>query len=327
MTSLQSSRVVPAVSACALVILGSLAMIHGALISSGSRVDVLAAAGWVVPFPVAYVLGRPSAAWPSQLGLGVLAAAVGGVAVLGDVPTSVSAGVTYLVTVALPWCLGARHRRRDHRHRRRIESARLSERDALLRHMHDALGHDLAVIALHAGSLEIDEQQPPSVRGTAAQIREYATGATDRLRATLRHHHGDNSTGAAAETFSAAPSVEEMVRQARLTGTPVELHVDPGVVCTKGTLAHSVIREAVTNSHKHAPTDPVDVSVTTVLRRWRIVVTTRSPAPTATSSGLPTLARRVIDEGGSIGFGRDRDTGHSTVDALVPIVSTSAVEP
>lgn len=151
MTGLRSNRVVPAASACALVVLGSLAMIHGvALISSGSRVDVLAAAGWVVPFPVAYILGRLSGAWPSQLGLGVLAAAVGGVAVLGDVPTSASAGVTYLVTIALPWCLGTRHRRRDHRHRRRIESARLSERDVLLHHMHDALGHDLAVISLHS---------------------------------------------------------------------------------------------------------------------------------------------------------------------------------
>lgn len=315
-------QVVAATCAVALVVLGSLAMVHADVISSGPRVEVLSAALWLAPFPVAYVLARVSAGWQSQLALGALAASVGGVAVLGDVASAVTVGATYSITIALPWLLGAHHLHRMQRHRRHIQSARLAERSTLLSDMHDAIGHDLAVIALHAGSLEIDERQPPNVRATGTQIRTFATEATDRLRTTLRHHHPEGGRPVHAGGLWNAPSVDEMVRQARLTGTDVILTVTPSEAADPGELARAIIREAVTNSLKHAPAEPVEISITVDGARTRVVVTTQSSRPPDTKSGLPTLARQVVGEGGFMGYGRHRETGFFNVDALIPTVPT-----
>ncbi|MEK8107283.1 histidine kinase dimerization/phosphoacceptor domain-containing protein [Micromonospora sp. M12] len=65
------------------------------------------------------------------------------------------------------------------------DHARLRERAQIAADMHDALGHELALIALRAGALELAPDTTESSREAAAKLRESAVIATDRLRHTV----------------------------------------------------------------------------------------------------------------------------------------------
>ncbi|WP_182908956.1 histidine kinase [Microbispora sp. H13382] len=107
----------------------------------------------------------------------------------------------------VPWLAGhARHQslaltragweRAGHLERERrmlAEQARLRERAAIARDMHDLLGHDLSLVALRIGALEVAAGLPETHRRAAGEAREAVTAAAERLRdivAVLRDGDG-----------------------------------------------------------------------------------------------------------------------------------------
>ncbi|MFI0446007.1 sensor histidine kinase [Actinomadura sp. 6N118] len=172
------------------------------------------------------------------------------------------------------------------------ERERLRERARIAQDMHDSLGHELALIAVRAGALQVAPDLPERHRGQAAELRASAADATEHLREiigvlreeTAHDIAGRNSVGRpgeqdaadgtpagknAAEAPDGAPirpareSITDLVERARTSGIPVHLTGDAappaGAAPMVALAAHRVVQEALTNAAKHAPGAAVTV--------------------------------------------------------------------
>ena len=200
--------------------------------------------------------------------------------------------------------------------------------------MHDSLGHELALIALRAGAMELAADMTERNREAAAQLRASAVTATDRLRRTvgvLRETGADavGTTGTAYETMDRTPveppdePVEALVDRARDAGMAVEFRRDGerGVLPPLVDRAvHRVVQESLTNAARHAP--GADVLVHVEQTTEAIVVNVRNstaravPGPTGGGSGLAGLRERVRLLGGTLRTGFH--DGEFTVTAWFP---------
>ncbi|WP_254390171.1 sensor histidine kinase, partial [Streptomyces sp. AC550_RSS872] len=141
------------------------------------------------------------------------------------------------------------------------ERARLRERARIAQDMHDSLGHELSLIALRAGALQVAPDLPDHHRGAAADLRAAASDATDRLHriiGVLREEDEPVSLSPPGET------VEQLVARAAESGLPVRWDEavratpEPGGVAER--VLYRVVREALTNAARHAPGASVTVA-------------------------------------------------------------------
>ncbi|WP_052809396.1 sensor histidine kinase [Streptomonospora alba] len=175
------------------------------------------------------------------------------------------------------------------------EQERLRERTRIAEEMHDSLGHELSLMAVRAGAVEVAPGlSEEDFRNAAGELREGATSAIDRLqeiigvldteadgggthgarcaRGTGASAAGGVRAAAAADpadpaypAYPAAPlngGVAELVRRAAGAGMAVEWDGrEPTGPAPVARLAEAVAREALTNAAKHAPGARVAVSV------------------------------------------------------------------
>lgn len=145
------------------------------------------------------------------------------------------------------------------------EVTRQAERERLAREVHDALGHRLSLLSLHAGALEVvTEGGDERVRQSAHVVREGAQRAMDDLRSLLEMLRRPDARDAAAPllTLSDVPSlVDESVAAGMSVVSTVNLEatgtLDPAV---NGS-AYRITQELLTNARRHAPGVPVRVLV------------------------------------------------------------------
>lgn len=218
---------------------------------------------------------------------GVRAAAVvfGGVAALGTArialfgadpaPEWVVLTGTLLFGCVFPWLAGrywrqsrrlteagwSRAARLEGEQRIAEERARLRERARIAQDMHDSLGHELSLIALRAGALQVATDLPDHHRTAAADLRAAASDATDRLHrviGVLREEDEPVSLSPPGET------VEQLVARAAESGLPVRWEEEVRATPEPGGVAERVLyrvaREALTNAARHAPGAAVTVS-------------------------------------------------------------------
>ncbi|MFI2364752.1 sensor histidine kinase [Promicromonospora sp. NPDC019610] len=288
--------------------------------------------------PLAYLHGRyvrtRGAGWPLG-GAAVLAAALASV----DVGAAATGAMLLAVFVVAPWLAGRNRRQQAELARLAAErvarlererelvarSARAEERARIATELHDLVGHDLALIAVRAGALEVSAGLAPADRhadrAAVAGIRVTATEATDRLRGALGALRdgpaGDGSLLPPHETIAA------LVARAASAGLDVRLDGAPdaasGLAGSRaGSLAeqaaHRVVQEALTNAARHAPGAAVTVRVRRDEDAVRVEVTdaggaAAGPGPGAGrdpgqgGSGLLGLAERVRLLGGTFGAG------------------------
>ncbi|MEV4628770.1 histidine kinase [Micromonospora sp. NPDC049523] len=100
------------------------------------------------------------------------------------------------------------------------ERVRMRERARIARDMHDSLGHDLSLIALRAGALELAPGLDDGQRAAAGELRASVAVATDRLREIIGVLREDAGT---APTRPVDESVTELVDRATAAGLAVEL--------------------------------------------------------------------------------------------------------
>ncbi|MEU6623492.1 histidine kinase [Streptomyces litmocidini] len=224
-----------------------------------------------------YLAGRRQEQTRAALWLfGAIAAA--GLALTVVAHASLGQWFTLLLSLALaivaPWLIGRYMRQYDRLVRSGWELAdrmereqaavadreRLRERSRIAGDMHDSLGHDLALIAVRAGALEVDPALGPAQQHAAGELRRAAADATARLRdiiGVLRE--GD----AGAPTTPPGETVEELTARARASGLAVTLATTPvpKLPGMSGLALHRVVQEGLTNAAKHAPGAAVSVTV------------------------------------------------------------------
>jgi signal transduction histidine kinase len=232
--------------------------------------------------------------------------------------------VEFTVSV-LPWWAGRYQRlRAEQRERERgivAEQARLRERARIAQDMHDSLGHELALIALHGGALELAADLTDEQRRTAGELRANAVRATHRLHEIIQVL---GSAGAATDLQPADESIDDLVRRATAAGLRVRLRHDGPVPVWSPMVsqaAHRVVQESLTNAARHAPGALVTVTLARQDTSTRIDVVndavTQPGGGTGTGQGLIGLDERVRLAGGRLVAGARPDGGW-TVTALLP---------
>ncbi|MFI6964507.1 sensor histidine kinase [Streptomyces sp. NPDC050255] len=202
------------------------------------------------------------------------------------------------------------------------DRVRVRERARIAQDMHDQLGHDLTLIAMQAGALEINPALDASARASAGDLRLSSARAVERLGdiiGVLRVDGGQDVAGGARE------NVVSTVDRARNAGMLVELRSNGCDAVSRSMVEETVqrvVQEALTNAAKHAPGAEVLVH----LERWadRTSVTVTNEAPerppgdsSGTGMGLVGLAERVRVLGGSL-ITRGRKDGGFEVTARLP---------
>ncbi|MBX9422825.1 sensor histidine kinase [Streptomyces lateritius] len=291
--------------------------------------------------------------------------------------TSLGQWFTLLLALALavvaPWLIGRYVRqydrlvrsgweladRMEREHAAVADRERLRERSRIAGDMHDSLGHDLALIAIRAGALEVSPDLGPEQQRAAGELRRAAADATARLRDIIGVLRED---GAAAPTSPPGETVEELAARARASGLAVTLAPDPVPTLPgmSGLALHRVVQEGLTNAAKHAPGAAVAVTVTQDTTHVRVRVVSgpgttaagsagagaqapsapdrtpaSAPAPASGSggTGLVGLGERVRLAGGTLGHRATADGGFALTAVLprrppapLPAAPTSARE-
>lgn len=168
-------------------------------------------------------------------------------------------------------------RRRDEQDVLRRERARLS------REMHDVVSHQVSLIAVQAGALQVASADPDARRG-AGVIRSLAVRTLDELRQMVGVLRAE---GAPTPGDKPQPTLDDLPRLVADSGLPADLSTD-----LSGELApplqravYRIVQEGLTNARKHAPGARVRVSVRSTTTALDVVV--RNDAPTAEALPLP----------------------------------------
>ncbi|AUH41559.1 histidine kinase [Streptomyces sp. CMB-StM0423] len=241
---------------------------------------------------LSFLLGRRTDRPRRALAL-FCAIAAGGLVLARAVPDATFGGwatlvLTALFAMVLPWLLGRYARqhaalvstgwelaeRLEREQELTADRTRLRERSRIAGDMHDSLGHELTLIAVRAAALQVSPGLDEPARKEAAELREAAAAATERLREVIGVLREDDE---GAPVHPADDRVEELVRRATASGMEVELVREEGGDRTAAHDAspdedpptplppvadraiHRVVQEALTNAAKHAPGAPVTV--------------------------------------------------------------------
>jgi signal transduction histidine kinase len=287
-------------SALAGAVVGTFALLICASWSAGSRIKrpARALAAYAAGLTLHLVLAVTTAG-DDALGMSLLMTAV-----LGGSP--------FLVLAVVPG-LASRYRAQRHalldalqRHNAQLvreqamvaRQARLLERQRIAQDMHDSLGHQLALIAVHTGALEVDPELNGRQREGVGILREASRSAMRELREAvgiLRDGVEASAPGpedAGRSTDRAAASVDKLVASSRAAGATVELHRSGTERALAPAADHAVYRiaqEGLTNAHKHAPGAPITVAL-----RYEpdslVVEVANGPVPAGAPAGPPAIS-------------------------------------
>lgn len=192
----------------------------------------------------------------------------------------------------LPWLVGRYARQRSElqhagwEHARQlelqqrisVEQARLRERTRIAEDMHDSLGHELSLIALRAGALQVTPGVDERFRDAAGELRANAASSLERLRDIIGVLREDD---APARMEPAQPNIGDLVERARDSGVDVafDRSGDTGRLDDMTDKAlFRVVQESLTNAMKHAPGSRIAVRLAYAVDE--VTVTVRNgPSP------------------------------------------------
>ncbi|MCC3772472.1 histidine kinase [Streptomyces sp. UNOC14_S4] len=146
--------------------------------------------------------------------------------------------------------------------------ARMRERQRIARDMHDSLGHQLALIAVQTGALEVSRGLSDQQREAVGVLREASVTAMRELRAVVGVlRDGTVEDGTAAEEGPASrvvAGIGRLVESAAAAGVRARFDCSgeprpPAPAADHA--AYRVVQEGLTNAYKHAPGAEIAVSL------------------------------------------------------------------
>lgn len=210
-------------------------------------------------------------------------------------------------------------RSREREKRLHAQAVRSAERAKLAREMHDVVSHQVTLIAMQAGALQVATADEES-REAAATIRALSTRTLEELRelvGVLR------SGGDEEETQPGLEDLDPLLGECAVAVTRV-VDVDlPRLPAPVSRAAYRTVQEALTNVRKHAPGARATVRVRQV--DGTLVVEIRNDRPRKLATSLPSgghglvgLRERATLLGGSFDATATPDGGYLVV-ARYPI--------
>ncbi|GLF93711.1 sensor histidine kinase [Streptomyces yaizuensis] len=205
---------------------------------------------------------------------------------------------------------------------RRAETAALQavrdERISVARDVHDLVGRELTVLAVRAEVLSVRARGTPQEKNFE-ELADTARRAHLMLNDTIVHR---------ADERTATPGLEglpALAEESGRMGSPVTLRVAADATRLsplRQTAVYRVVQECLTNAAKHAPGEPVTVSIGLEGSRLRIVARNALPRsapptePVSSGTGTFSMRERVRSLGGTLTA--RADSGAYEVVALLP---------
>jgi signal transduction histidine kinase len=208
---------------------------------------------------------------------------------------------------------------RDREYQLQAETVRSAERARLAREMHDLVSHQVTLIAMQAGALQVSTGDEDA-RQAATTIRELSTRTLEELRnlvGILRSGMGEEDTHPGLDEVGALARDFDMKVTVAMEAVPELL---PAPVSRA---AYRTVQEALTNVRKHAV--GAEAAVRVVARQDTLFVEVRNAAPDKRPAGLPSgghgltgLRERTGLLGGTFHAGPTPEGGFR-VEAVYPI--------
>jgi signal transduction histidine kinase len=172
-----------------------------------------------------------------------------------------------------------------------IEQTTLArERTQLAREMHDVVSHQVSLIAVSAGALQVGAPDP-GTKEAASTIRALSVATLDELRhmVTLLRASGSRPT-----ELMPQPTLAQLEPLIATSGIPVELHgeLPADVGAARQRAVYRTIQEALTNVRKHAPGARVTVHIEHTAAEVGVTIVNGPPARPALN--LPSARHGLV---------------------------------
>lgn len=184
----------------------------------------------------------------------------------------------------------------------RDREAVLQERERMAHEMHDSIGHQLTLVAMHAGALTMNPGLGSAEVHQAELIRSTARQALVDLRQVVGALQEPELPNAA----SGIPAVRELVARSReVADVTFDERLPEAARLPEATsrALSRIVQEGLTNAHRHAPGAPIELRISggpgigvDVEMANRLTAETM---PAGNGTGLAALAERVRVLGGS----------------------------
>ncbi|WP_232013843.1 sensor histidine kinase [Glycomyces terrestris] len=205
---------------------------------------------------------------------------------------------------------------REHEQLMATQKVLAEERAQLAREMHDVVSHQVSLIAVRAGALQVSTADPEA-KEAAGTIRRLSVRTLDELRHMVNVLRAG---GGGPTDLAPQPTLAQLGDLVGASGIEAELHVAdlPDLDPPKERAIYRTVQESLTNVRKHAPGARADV----VLARTGdgITVAVTNTAPTRAAVPLPSsrhgllgLHQRAALLGGTLTWDPTPDGGWRTV--------------
>lgn len=195
------------------------------------------------------------------------------------------------------------------------EVARRQERERIAREVHDAMGHRLSLLNLHAGALEANAAADPRLAESAHLVRQSASDAMDDLRSLLdllREPMRDEL--APAPLSKLAEVIQESFGAGQALSSSIFISDPDSADPALSRAVYRIVQELLTNARKHAPHEQVFLTVEGSPASG-VVIECRNryaggwgSSTSGSSRGLAGIKERVDLLGGTVAYGLDGET-------------------
>ncbi|MGY6655454.1 sensor histidine kinase [Amycolatopsis sp. TRM77291] len=170
------------------------------------------------------------------------------------------------------------------------QTALARERSQLAREMHDVVSHQVSLIAVSAGALQVGAPDPRA-KDVAAIIRELSVKTLDELRymVTLLRAAGVQPT-----ELTPQPTLADLKRLIDTSAIPVHRHgeLPADLDASQQRAIYRTIQEALTNARKHAPGATVTINLEHT--EDEVTVTVKNGRPSRPTLHLPSAQHGLI---------------------------------